>query len=80
MSKDLKKAFEDAEAKGQKLQAERDEAIQKVRDRFDDKLKAANAEAAEAQKAMLDAEVRESLKDRPDGQAIADSLGIKLDD
>jgi len=80
MTKDLKKAFEDAEAKAYKLQAEREEALQKVRDRFDDKLRDANAEAAEAQKAMLDAEVKESLKDRPDGQAVADSLGIKLDD
>lgn len=79
MTKDLQKSYEDAEAKAQKLQAERDEAIQKIRDRFDDKLRAARDEAAEAQKAMLDAEVRESLKDRPDGQAVADSLGIKLD-
>ena len=44
-----------------------------------DKVQAANQKAADAQKAYLDAEVRESLKDRPDGEAVAASLGISLD-
>lgn len=78
MTKDLQKAFEDAEAKAHEIQADRDEALRKVRDRFDDKLRKAVDKAAEAQKAWLDAQVAESLKDRPDGEAIAASLGVDL--
>jgi len=76
MTKDLQKAYEDAEQQAQKIMAERDDAMQKLRDRFDDRLRKANDKAADAQKAWLDAEVRESLKDRPDGEALAASLNL----
>lgn len=75
---DLKKQYEEAEARAQKIMADRDEALQKVRDRFDDKLREANAEAAEAQKALNDTEAARALMDRPDGRAIADALGLEL--
>ncbi len=74
MTKDLKKAYEDAEANAQKIMAERDEAMAKVRERFDDRLRKANADAADAQKRFMDAEVIQSLLDRPDGEAVARSL------
>lgn len=78
MTKDLKKAYEDAEDKAQKIMAERDEAMDKVRSRFDDRLRKANQDAADAQKAWMDAEAVEALKDRPDGEAVAASLGLKI--
>lgn len=80
MTQDYEKAYQEAEAKAQQIMAERDEAMAKVRDRFDDRLRKATDKAAEMQKRMLDAQVRESLKDRPDGEALAASLGISLDD
>ena len=75
---DLQDKFEKAEAQAHKIQADRDEALEKLRDRFDDRLRKANADAAEAQKAWLDAQVREELRDRPDGETLAGSLGIDL--
>lgn len=75
----LEKAWRDAEAKAVKLQNEKDEAVSKVRDRFGDKLRSAVDEAASAQKAFLDAEVVESLRDRPDGEDVARALGVSLD-
>jgi vacuolar-type H+-ATPase subunit E/Vma4 len=77
-TKSLQKAFEDAEAHAQKIMADKDEALSKVRDRYADKLRDANNEAAEAQKAWLDAQVAQDLLDRPDGEALAASLGVDL--
>ena len=77
--KDLRKRWQDAEAKAHALQAEKDEAVDKVRTRYADKLRKAVDDAAAAQKEYLDAEVVESLRDRPDGEAVAASLGLKLD-
>jgi hypothetical protein len=67
----LRKEYEDAEAKAQKLQADRDEAIAKVRDRYDGKLRAATDAAAAAQKEWRDAEAFVPLLDRPDGESVA---------
>jgi hypothetical protein len=74
-AKTLKAEFEKAEKAAieasNKYDADRQEQRAKVQE--------ANNKAAAAQKAWLDAEVRESLKDRPDGEAVAVSLGINLD-
>lgn len=78
---DLRKAWEQAEAKAHKLQAQKDAAMDKareVRDRLAPKMREANQAAADAQKAYLDAMAAEALLDRPDGEAVANSLGLKL--
>lgn len=71
---DLQKAYEDAEAQAQKIMADRDEALAKVRDRYDDRLRKATDKVAQAQKALLNQQVLESLKDRADRWAVLDSL------
>jgi hypothetical protein len=75
---DLKTAYEQAEAKAQKLMAEKDDAIDKVREKYASKLQQANQYAADAQKAWNDAVAAEALLDRPDGEAVADALGLTL--
>lgn len=74
----LEQTYRDAEAKAQKLMAEKDEAVQKTRDRYASRLQEANDEAAAAQKEWLDAVAAEALLDRPDGEAVARSLGLTL--
>jgi vacuolar-type H+-ATPase subunit E/Vma4 len=74
----LHKIYQDAEQRAQKLMAERDEQIQKISDRFNERLRQANQQAAEHQKAWLDAQVAQSLLDRPDGERLAAALGIEL--
>lgn len=76
---DLRKKYEAAEAKAQKLQSEKDDAFAKLRTRYADKLAKAVDEAAAAQKALNDAEAADALKDRPDGESVAQSLGLSLD-
>src|SRR5690242_6105628 len=53
-----------AEEAAHKLQSEKDEAMQKVRDRFFDRRAEANRKAAEAQKALCDAEAAAALRER----------------
>jgi hypothetical protein len=60
----LRLDFEQAESKAQKLMAEKDEAIAKVRERYGDKLREANDAAAAAQKAWVDAEATAALIER----------------
>jgi hypothetical protein len=79
-AKDLHETYEKAEQDAQKIMADRDDAIQKVRDRFDDRLRKANDKAAKAQKVWLDAQAAEALLDRPDGEAVAQALGLNLSD
>lgn len=67
----LRADYEQAEAKAQKIMAEKDDAIAKIRDKYTDRLRTANDDAAAAQKRLLDAEVVEALRDRPDGEQIA---------
>lgn len=74
MTKDLKQKWEDAEAEAQKIMAEKDEAMAKVRERYDERLRKANARAAEAQTAFLNHEVLESLRDRSDKWAVIYTL------
>ena len=76
---DLQAAYETAEQKAFKLQADRDDAIAKVREKYNQKIKDANDVTAVAQKAYLDALAADGLRDRPDGQAVAQALGLTLD-
>jgi hypothetical protein len=74
----LRSDHEQAEQKAQKLMADRDEALAKVRDRYDDKLRAANEEARDAQKAYCDAEAAQALVGRDDAEIVASNLGLSL--
>lgn len=75
---DLKKAWQDAEAAAVALQNEKDDAVDKVRAKYADRQRKAVDKAAKAQKAYLDAEAADALRDRPDGEAVAEALGLKL--
>lgn len=75
----LREDWEKAEANAQKLMGEKDDAIDKVRARYGDRLRMANDKAAAAQKRFLDADAADALRDRPDGQAVAAALGLTLD-
>jgi DNA-nicking Smr family endonuclease len=73
-TKDLKAAWQDAEARAQDLQAKKDEAIQNVRDRFVAKLQDATDKAAHAQRAYLQAEAAQGLVGRDDAGITAARL------
>jgi hypothetical protein len=70
----LRKASDDAHTKVHALQAEKDEAMQKVRTKYTDRLRTAIDKAAAAQKELCDAEAAGALADRPDGPAVAKAL------
>jgi chromosome segregation ATPase len=74
----LRVRYEKLEAKVHKLQADKDDALQKVRDRFFDRLREANDDLAAAQKALADAEAAQALVGRPDAELIAANLGLTL--
>lgn len=74
---ELQQRYEAAEAKAHKLQADRDEALAKVRDRFNDRLRAAVDDAAQAQQELLDAQVLDSLADRPETERDAFAATIR---
>jgi hypothetical protein len=80
--KKLRADFEQAESKAQKLMAEKDEAIAKVRERYGDKLREANDAAAAKQKALCDAEATAALIERyPDEderRSVMASRGLDL--
>lgn len=76
--KDLKQAWLDAEADAIRLQGEKDDAIDKARAKYAKRQRAAVDKAAAAQKAYLDADAAGALLDRPDGEAVADALGLTL--
>jgi hypothetical protein len=71
----LEQTWRDLEAKAQKIMAEKDEAIAKVREQYTDQAAQANEDAADAQKAFLDADAAAALLDRPDGEAVAERWG-----
>jgi hypothetical protein len=73
-TKDLKTAWQDAEAKAQDIMAQKDEAITKVRDRFTAKLQDATDKAAHAQRAYLQAEAAQGLVGRDDAGITAARL------
>jgi hypothetical protein len=74
----LKTQYEQAETDAQKLMAEKDDALEKVRTRYGKRLQDANQKAAQAQKAWSDAVAAEALLDRPNGEALAQTLGLTL--
>lgn len=79
----LRSAYEKAEADAQKIMAEKDEALSKIRDRYGDKLRAANDDAAAAQKRLGDAVAAQALANRTDmddaaKQNLATRLGLEL--
>jgi hypothetical protein len=67
-----------AEENAQKLQAEKDDAVRKVREKYGKRLAKAVDEAAAAQKKLADGEAADALLDRPDGRAVAEALGLTL--
>lgn len=71
---DLRAEAERAEQRLRELQAQHDEA----RERFREPLRAARDEAAAAQKAWCDAEAAQALLDEPDGERLAEALGLTL--
>lgn len=75
---DLETQWRDAETHAQALMAEKDNALQKVKDHYGRQLQAANTKAAQAQKAYLNAQAADALRDRPDGPAVAEALGLTL--
>jgi predicted RNase H-like nuclease len=77
-TKNLKKAWQDAESAAIALQNEKDEAIDKVRAKYGDRLRKANDEAAAAQKKYLDAEAAAALVGRDDAELVASNLGLTL--
>lgn len=74
----LRADYEKAEEQAYKLQADKDEAMQKVRDRFFDRQRDANQRAADAQKALCDAEAAAALVGRDDAEIVASNLGLTL--
>lgn len=78
--KKLRSDYEKAEAKAQKIMADKDEALAKIRERFTERLQAANDDAAAKQKVWADAEAANALLDRPDGGLVAERLGLELPD
>jgi hypothetical protein len=74
----LRADYERAEAKAHSLQAEKDEAAQKLIDKYRDRQRDANQKAAEAQKALCDAEAAAALVGRPDAETVAANLGLTL--
>jgi nucleosome binding factor SPN SPT16 subunit len=60
----LRADYERAEAHAHSLQAQKDEAAQKLIDKYRDRQRDANQKAAEAQKALCDAEAGEALRER----------------
>ena len=76
----LRTAFERAEQNAQQIMAEKDSKLNEIRDLYNDRLRHANFEAAQAQKDLADAEAANTLKDQPDGEALAAQLGLSLRD
>ena len=74
----LRSDYEQAEARAQALMADKDAAIQRVRDEYGDELRAANDEAAAAQKLLCDAEAAQALVGRDDAETVAANLGLTL--
>ena len=77
-TKNLQAEYDEAIDNAYKIQAEKDAALAAVKDEYGDKLRDANDKAAQAQKALLDAQAADALLDRPDGQDVAHALGLKL--
>jgi predicted DNA-binding protein (UPF0278 family) len=77
-TKNLKKAWQDAESAAIALQNEKDEAIDKVRAKYGEKQRKAVDDAAAKQKLYLDAEAAAALVGRDDAELVASNLGLTL--
>lgn len=77
---DLKTRFEDADAEAARLSNEYDEKRAQLKNEYQDRLRDANQQAADAQKQYADVIAAQALKDDPDGERIAESLGLSLED
>jgi hypothetical protein len=81
MTKDLQAAWQNAEAKAQAIMAEKDDAIDKVRAKYADKLRKATQDAADAQKVFLDADAAQHVINRDESVdtkvALLVSLGLQ---
>lgn len=75
----LRAQFEAAEQKAQKIMAQKDADLARIRNKYRERLQRANQQTADVQKRLNDAEAVEQLKDRPDGEAVAKALGLELD-
>jgi hypothetical protein len=60
--------------------AAKDDALQKVMDKYRDKMRDANQRLADAQKALCDAEAAAALVGRDDAETVAANLGLTLPD
>jgi formate hydrogenlyase subunit 6/NADH:ubiquinone oxidoreductase subunit I len=76
----LRAEYEHAEEKAQSLMAAKDDALQKVIDKYRDKMRDANQRLADAQKALCDAEAAAALVGRDDAETVAANLGLTLPD
>jgi predicted nucleic acid-binding Zn-ribbon protein len=74
----LRGEYEAAETKAQSLMADKDDALQKVLDKYREKMRDANEQLADAQKALADAEAAAALVGRPDAETVAANLGLTL--
>ena len=74
----LQQEYEQLEAKAHDLQAKRDEALAKLREKHDQGLIDANVAAAEKQKEWMDAVAANALVGRDDAEAVASNLGLTL--
>jgi hypothetical protein len=74
----LRSEYETAMDKAHQLTRDKDEAMQKVRDRYFDRQRDANQKAAETQKALADAEAAAALVGRDDAETVAANLGLTL--
>jgi hypothetical protein len=78
---DIEKLRADYERRGQRALAagDKDEAdAEGPIDRYFDRQRDANQKAAEAQKALCDAEAAAALVGRPDAETVAANLGLTL--
>ena len=75
---ELRAANDAAETEAVRLQNEKDAALQAIYDQYTQPITDAIVAAAAAQKALNNAEAAYALLDRPDGEALAASLGLEL--
>jgi hypothetical protein len=76
--KKLEQDWKDKEAAAIKIQADKDEAVQKARDKYAERLRKAVDEASKAQQEFADASAAEALVGRDDAEIVANNLGLTL--
>jgi hypothetical protein len=76
--KKLEQDWKDKEAAAIKIQADKDEAVQKARDKYAERLRKAVDEASKAQQEFADASAAEARVGRDDAEIVANNLGLTL--